>query len=341
MKLIVIALVALFAGALVGCNSNPPSSTPDSGIKTTGPAKTTSEPTKLEIQTKTLIPAKEATGKTLSSPIWDVEFGKVMDRTNNAMLAPVNALSELFSCETQEDCEIALGNLAPVLSPAVDALRKEITILESLEPPAPAEALHNSYLQTQKLRLEAFELYLAGLLNDDDALLEAGDDVFVQAQQQHINTLALTTEFIEGEEVMSPGIAWTMEVLAVQQKFLQNESNVAPALGAYFICETLAQCDIALRAIPSALRPVRASLDQLLDTLENLASPAMLTSCSGLQSVIYELIQLRSEAYDLFIRGVEEANNNLLDEGYRIYAQSTRLGDKFIESRQDCMQSLE
>ena len=272
---------------------------------------------------------------------WETEFSEATQRTSNAMIAPVNAISELFICETQEQCEIALGNLPPALDPAVVVLHQEITILESLKPPAQHEALHNSYLQTLNLRLEAFESYIAGVRDNNETLLEAGDDAFVRAQKQHINTIGLMSELLGEEDDMSPEEAWVMEWLAVQQRFLQNESNVAPALEAYFLCETLKQCEIALSAIPSALRPGQASFAQLLDRLKNLALPDMLVSCSGVQSFFYEVMQLRFEAYGLFIRGVEETNDNLLDKANRMYAQSTQIGDDVSASYQDCMESIQ
>ena len=272
---------------------------------------------------------------------WVAEFNEAMQRTNNAMIAPVNAISELFICETQEQCEIALGNLPPALDPAVVVLHQEITILESLKPPAQHEALHNSYLQTLNLRLEAFQSYIAGIRDSNETLLEAGDDTFARAQKQHINTLGLMSELLREEDDMSEEGAWMLEYLALQQRFLQNESNVGPALEAYFYCETVTQCEIALSDIPSALRPGQANLAQVLDTLKNLTPPGMLVSCSGLQSLFYEVMRLRFEAYGLLIRGVEETNDNLLDEADRMYAQSTEIGDDFSASYEDCMESIQ
>jgi len=275
------------------------------------------------------------------SSSWDAEFSEAMQRTNNAMIAPVNAISELYICETQEQCYIVLENLPPVLDPAVVVLRQEITTIESLKPSSEHEALHNSYLQTLILRLEAFESYIAGIRDNNDTLLEAGDDAFTQAQRQHITTLGLMTEFLGDDDDMNEEEAWLMEYLALQQKFLQNESNVGPALEAYFWCETVKQCEIALSEIPSALRPGQASLAEALDTLRDLAPPGMLVSCSGLHSLLYEVMRLRFEAYGLLIRGVEQTNDNLLDEADRMYTQSTQIGDDFSASYLDCMESIQ
>ena len=275
------------------------------------------------------------------SSSWDAEFSEAMQRTNNAMIAPVNAISELYICETQEQCDIALENLPPALDPAVVVLRQEITTIESLKPSSGHEALHSSYLQTLNLRLEAFESYIAGIRDNNETLLDAGDDALTRAQNQHITTLGLMSELFREEDDMSEEGAWVMEWLALQQRFLQNESNVGPALEAYIFCETVKQCEMALSEIPSALRPGQASFAQLLDTLKNLAPPGMLVSCSRLQSLFYEVMLLRFEAYGLFIRGAEETNNNLLDEAYRTYAQSTQIGDDFFASYEDCMESIQ
>ena len=132
-----------------------------------------------------------------------------------------------------------------------------------------------------------------------------------------------------------------MEFGSFQQEFLQNEFEIAPVLEAFFYCETLQDCDNALEAIPSALRPGQPRLTQILVTIENLEVPATLTSCLKLHSAIFKSFRLRLEAYDLFIRGVEESNDDLLDEGIRAWIQSADVGNDMLASHQDCMRSLQ
>ena len=326
---LLISISALATALLiVGCSSSPPGTTPDLETKKTARAAKPVEPAKKAIQTN-------------SVDEWADQFGGVIQRINAAMLTPVAAILELYTCETPKDCDISLGSLPRTLGPAVQKLQKEITTLESLEPPARHQALHNSYLQTLKLRVEAFELYIAGVEDDNDTLLEAGDDAFTRAQQQVLNNLTLLLEFLREEEGLSPEEAWWIEFGAVQQEFLQNEFEIAPALEAFFYCETLQDCDNALKAIPSALRPGQARLAQLLVRIENLEVPATLTSCSKLHSAIFKSFRLRLEAYDLFIRGVEESNDDLLDEGNRAWTQSMDVGNDMFASHQDCTQSLQ
>ena len=271
---------------------------------------------------------------------WKNEFPEVMERINAAMLTPAAAILEVYGCETQEDCDTSLRRLPRALGPASEELQKEITTLESLEPSAQHQALHNSYLQTLKLRLEAFGLYIAGVEDNDDALLEAGDDVWMRAQKRQSENMALILEFLRKEGSSSPEEAWLMEFVAVQQALLQNEVEIAPALEATFICQTPKECDNALKAIPSALRPGQARMAQLLVTLEKLEPPATFISCSKLQSAFHKSYRLRFEAYDLFIRGVEESNDNLLDEGNRSWTESMDVAADIIASQPECMQSF-
>ena len=123
---------------------------------------------------------------------WKNEFPAVQARINSAMLTPVAALLEVFGCETQEECDASLRRLPRALGPASEHLQKEITTLEALEPPAQYQPLHSSYLQTLKVRLEAFELYIAGVEQNDNTLLEAGDDAWTRAQIRQSQNLAFS-----------------------------------------------------------------------------------------------------------------------------------------------------
>ena len=140
-----------------------------------------------------------------------------MNRVNIAMITPATALAENLGCDTQEDCDTSLRRLPRALDPATEDLQREITTLESLEPPAQYRDLHNSYLHTLKLRLEAFELYIASVEDNDDALLEAGNDVWSRAQKNQTEHLGLILEFLREDGGLSPEAAWMTELGGIQQ----------------------------------------------------------------------------------------------------------------------------
>lgn len=272
--------------------------------------------------------------------LWENEFPAVMRRINAAMVTPASALLEVYGCETQEDCDTSLRRLPRALGPATEELRKEITILEALDPSARYQVLHSSYLQTLKLRLESFELYIAGAEDNDNTLLEAGADAWTRAQKKQSENMGLILDFLREEGGLSSEAAWMMELGAVQQAFLQNEGAIAPALEAFFSCQTQKECDNALKTIPSALRPGQAKLAQLLVTLEKLESPATFISCSMYQSALHKSYRLRFEAYDLFIRAVEESDDNLLDEGVRAWNLSMEAAADGVAFVPKCTQSF-
>ena len=271
---------------------------------------------------------------------WSDEFGGVIDRTNAAMVVPVAALMDLYGCETQENCESSLRTLPRDLGPGVEVLRNEIATLESFTPPAQYQDLHHSYLGALKLRLESFELYIAGVQNNDDTLLEAGDDAFTRAQSQHSDNLSLIIEYAREQKGLSPGEAWVLEFGSVQQGFFQYEREINPALESFFSCETVKACDVALRAIPSTLRPGHDRIAQLLVTLESLDPPVALSSCSEMRDTYAKSYRLRVEAYGLFIKGAEEINYDLLDEAIRTWTQALDVGADELASNQACAQSI-
>ena len=272
--------------------------------------------------------------------LWENEFPAVMRRINAAMVTPAGAMLELLGCETQEDCDTSLRRLPSALGPASEGLQKEITTLEALEPSARYQVLRNSYLQTLKLRLEAFELYIAGVEENDNTLLEAADDAWTRAQKKLSESTALILDFLREEGGLNSEEAWMMELLAVEQAFLQNEVEIAPALEAFLYCQTQKECDNALKTIPSALRPGQAKLAQLLVTLEQLEPPATFIFCSKYQSALHKSYRLRFEAYDLFIRGVEESDDNLLDEGLRAWNPSIEAAADGVAALPKCTQSF-
>ena len=158
--------------------------------------------------------------------------------------------------------------------------------------------------------------------------------------QQVLNNLTLTIEFLREEEGLSPEEAWWIEFGAVQQEFLQNEFEIAPALEAFFYCETVQDCDNALKAIPSALRPGHDRVAQLLVTLENLDPPVGLSSCSKLRDAYAKSYRLRVEASGLFIKGAEEINYDLLDEAIRTWTQAMDISADDFAFNQACAQSI-
>ena len=271
---------------------------------------------------------------------WSDEFGGVIDRTNAAMVVPAAALMDLYGCETQENCESSLSTLPRDLGPGVEVLRNEIATLESLTPPAQYQDFYHSYLGGLKLRLESFELYIAGVQNNDDTLLEAGDDAFQRAQSKHLNNLSLIVEYAREQKGLSPGESWMLEFGSVQQGFLQYELEISPVLEPFLYCETLKACDFALRAIPSALRPGHDRIAQLLVTLENLDSPVALSSCSKMRDIYAKSYRLRVEAYSLFINGAEEINYDLLDEAMLKWTQAMDIGVDELAFNQACAQSI-
>jgi len=271
---------------------------------------------------------------------WQGEFGGVMERTNAAMVVPVAALMDAYGCETEEKCESSLRTLPRDLGPGVEVLRNEVSTLESLTPPAQFQTLHHSYLETLKIRIESFELYIAGVQNNDDTLLEAGDDAFKRAQSKHLNNLSLIVEYAREQKGLSPGESWMLEFGSVQQKFLQYELEISPVLEPFLYCETLKACDVALRAIPSGLRPGHDRIAQLLVTLENLDPPVALSSCSKIRDIYAKSYRLRVEAYSLFIKGAEEINYALLDEASLKWAQAMDIGVDELAFNQACAQSI-
>ena len=271
---------------------------------------------------------------------WQGEFGGVIERTNAAMAVPVAALTDVYGCETEEKCESSVKTLPRDLGPAVEVLRNEIATLESLTPPARFQTLHHSYLETQKLRLESFELYIAGAQNSDDTLLEAGDDAFTRSQSLQSDNLSLIIEYLREEKGLSPGAAWMLEFGSVQQGFLQYELEINPVLEPLFVCETLKACDVALRAIPSGLRPGYDRIAQLLVTLENLDPPVALSSCSKMRDIYAKSYRLRVEASGLFIKGAEEINYDLLDEAIRTWTQAMDISADDLAFNQACAQSI-
>lgn len=320
-----VSLVMFF---FVACNST----------ETTGPPQ---RPTPdIEATVEALV--QERLSETLAAAQkWNNEFPSVMNRVNAAMITPATALLETYGCENQEDCDTALKRLPRALGPATEELQKEITTLAALEPPSRYRDLHNSYLQTLKLRLEAFELYIAAVEENDNALLEAGGDVWLRAQKRQTENLALTLEFLREDGGLSPEAAWMTELVGIQQAFLQNEAEIAPTLEAVWSCETAKECDSALRALPSALRPGQTELTQYLVTLGELEPPAKHISCSTYQSGIHRSFQLRLDAYDFYIRGVEESNDNLLEAGDLAWTQSMDAAADVVASQPKCAQSFQ
>ena len=273
---------------------------------------------------------------------WSDEFGDVIERQNIAMTEPVLALLEVYGCETEETCESSLKSLPSGLGPAIEYLQTEIANLESLTPPARFKALHNSYLETTKLRLESFELFVAGVQNNDDTLLEAGDAIFQRAQTNNSETLSLIGEFAREEGDSSPEVAWLLEFGSIQQEFLQYEAQIAPVIESFFYCETVEACESALAQteIPSTFLPGRDRLAKFLVTLENLDPPVGLSACSQMRDMYVRVYGLRLDAWLLLIRSAEENDLDLLDEGIRIYRQSTDIGPNELASNQACSQSI-
>jgi hypothetical protein len=176
--------------------------------------------------------------------------------------------------------------------------------------------------------------------NNDDTLIEAGDDAFTRAQSQHLDNISLITEYLREEKELRPGDAWLLEFGSVQQGMIQYELEIAPVLESFFSCDTVKACDVALRAIPSALRPGHDRIAQLLVTLENLDPPVGLSSCSKLRDAYAKSYRLRFEAYGLFITGAEELNYDLLEEGIDAWTQSLDGGADLLASNQACAQSI-
>jgi hypothetical protein len=273
---------------------------------------------------------------------WSDEFGDVIERQNIAMTEPVLALLEVYGCETQKTCESSLRSLPSGLGPAIEYLQTEIANLESLTPPARFKALHNSYLETTKLRLESFELFVAGVQNNDDTLLEAGDAIFQRAQTNNSETLSLIIEFSREEGDLTPGVAWLLEFGSIQQEFSQYEAQIAPVIESFFYCETVEACESALAQteIPSTFLPGRDRLAKFLVTLENLDPPVGLSACSQMRDMYVRVYGLRLDAWLLLIRSAEENDLDLLDEGIRIHTQSLDIGPNELASNQACSQSI-
>ena len=334
-RVIPLSAVIVFLLTLAGCAGG--------GVEiNTGPAATTTanvNPTKKPVAIPTNRPV------VIPIPIedrWSDEFGDVIERQNIAMTEPVLALLEVYGCETQKTCESSLRSLPSGLGPAIEYLQTEIANLESLTPPARFKALHNSYLETTKLRLESFELYVAGVQNNDDTLLEAGDAIFERAQSNNSETLSLIMEFAREEGDSSPGVAWLLEFGSIQQEFLQYEAQIAPVIESFFYCETVEACEFALAQteIPSTFLPGRDRLAKFLVTLENLDPPVGLSACSQMRDMYVRVYGLRLDAWLLLIRSAEENDLDLLDEGIRIYTQSMDIGPNELASNQACSQSI-
>lgn len=273
---------------------------------------------------------------------WLDEFGNVIERQNIAMVEPVQVLLDLYGCDTQQTCESALTSLPTTLDPAIEYLHTEIANLESLTPPTRFQALHNSYLETSKLRLESFELYVLAVQNSDDTLLEAGDTVFGRAQVKHSDTVSLIIEFYREQEDLSPGAAWLLEFGAIRQEFQQYETEIVTVFEPVYSCETIEACEFALARteIPSTLSLGRDRLAKLLVTLENLDPPTGLNACFQFRDAYARIYGLRLTAWSLFIKSAKENNVNLLGEGIQIWTQSLDTEPNDLASHQACAQTI-
>ncbi len=129
---------------------------------------------------------------------FSLAFGEVQANVNQAGFGVANALADVSSCTTDEECVDAGDSLAREYRAYVPVLDAQISALEGMDVPEDCQGLHAAYLEQMKLRVEAGDLYIEGWESFDDALLERSFQKF-QESQAKLGDLLDELEALEAE----------------------------------------------------------------------------------------------------------------------------------------------